>query len=258
MTTVDMVTYLINLDGSDERLNKAHQELVRANINYQRISAVDGRGLDIHNYEHYDSEQAWHEMGRDLIGAEIGCYLSHKKCLNEFLATDAEYALVLEDDLQLTDDIASIIEQSIAELNAQQSNWYLMNIAAQKRKFTKPIKQFNKHTLYHAYYFPMLGLGLLWTRKGAQAFLASAYGQKIFVPVDVAFQSWLCQNGKGLSIYPPLVVASGVASDIDGQKNKELTTKTPSSRTSGRYIPRQKRMWRNRLFALQHLYFGGK
>lgn len=39
--------YLINLDSSVERLNKADTELSKQKINYTRISAVDGRKLEL-------------------------------------------------------------------------------------------------------------------------------------------------------------------------------------------------------------------
>ena len=41
-------------------------------------------------------------------------------------------------------------------------------------------------------------------------------GKTINMPVDIFFQSWLSQNGKGLGIWPPLVKPAGVDSDILG------------------------------------------
>ena len=68
--------YLINLDSSTDRLAQASAELKKHNIEFERISAFDGRKLDVQTYESYNSQQANALMGRDLLGAEIGL---HKK-----------------------------------------------------------------------------------------------------------------------------------------------------------------------------------
>lgn len=238
-----LTTYLINLDKSNIRLQQADEQLRKYHVDYQRISAVDGRGLDVKNYEGYNSALAQKNMGRELLGAEIGCFLSHKKCLEEFLTTDADYLLVLEDDLILCENFKVIIQQTIQVLQ-NRDDWYVINIAAKKRKMTKVITSIAQHELLHAYYFPVLTLGLLWSREGAQKFLQSTFVRQIGSPIDVSLQSWLCENGKGLSFYPPLVTDSAAQSDIDGGKNQQRI---------GCYFPRQKRMWHNRLLAFKHL-----
>jgi glycosyl transferase family 25 len=41
---------------------------------------------------------------------EIGCYLSHRKALLQFLASDYEYGFVVEDEVSFTPDIPQIIQ----------------------------------------------------------------------------------------------------------------------------------------------------
>ena len=50
-------------------------------------------------------------------------------------------------------------------------DWYLINLAAKEEKVAKDITQFDHYSLWHAYYFPIRGLGLIWSRKGAEAFM---------------------------------------------------------------------------------------
>lgn len=238
-------TFLINLDSSVERREKADQQLKAHKIDYQRISAVDGRQLNIFEHPLYDSQQSWKLMGRDLLGAEIGCYLSHIKCLERFLETDADYLIVLEDDLSLDDDFLNTVKQTLTYLEQHNPSWHLINIASKKRKFSKHITTIAEKELSFAYYFPVLTLGLLWSRQGAMAFMNSQYTQSISSPIDVTLQSWLSYSGKGLCIYPPLVIANGADSDIDGANQNRARI--------GRYLPRQKRMWKNRYYALKHL-----
>ena len=245
--------YLINLDSSAERLAQAHTELKKYNITYQRISAVDGRGLNVHDYKKYDSKQAHQLMGRDLLGAEIGCYLSHLRCIEKFLASDADYLIVLEDDLVLNSDLQTISQKILSWLEEKNINWYLMNIAASKRKISKHLYKVDHFNLLKAYYFPVLTLGLIWSRQGAEHFYQD--NQIINAPIDVAIQSWLTKNSKGLSVYPELVVASNVESDITPTQNLTTKIKPIDNPRIGKRLPRQKRMWSNKWIAIKNKLF---
>ena len=43
--------------------------------------------------------------------------------------------------------------------------------------------------------------------------------QEMYAPIDNFLQSWLSQNGRGLSVWKPLVYPGGFISDIDGGGN---------------------------------------
>lgn len=238
--------YLINLDSSTDRLAQASAELKKHGIEFERVSAVDGRQLDVQTYEFYNSQQANALMGRDLLGAEIGCYLSHKRCVGEFLASDYDYVIVVEDDLEIISDLMVTVEKTIQWLEQNQKGWYLVNIGSTKRKLSKQLFQINQHQLLKAYYFPVLTLGLVWSRKGAQVFQSEL--AQINAPIDVALQSWLTDLSKGYSIYPPLVQPNGAESDIDAVKAHPTATR----QRVGKRWPRQKRMWGNKLKALKN------
>ena len=241
--------YLINLDSSVERLQQADAELCKHNIEYERISAVDGRQLDVKTYSNYDSLQANKLMGRDLLGGEIGCYLSHLKCIERFLASDSDYVVVLEDDLEITSNVNEILWASINWLEKNQPHWYLINICSHKRKISRKLSHFDKHDLLKAYYFPVLTLGLVWSRQGAQIFMNEF--SEINVPIDVAIQSWLTNNSCGYSFYPPLMQPNGAESDISQTATKNMNTTVQMRR--GKLLPRQKRMWNNKFEALKNL-----
>lgn len=242
--------YLINLDSSVERLKQADTELKKYNMTYQRISAVDGRELNIHDYKKYDSKQAYQLMGRDLLGAEIGCYLSHLRCIERFLESDADYLIVLEDDLILESDLPTISLQLLAWLEEQNYNWYLMSLAANKRKISKHLFQIEGFNLLKAYYFPVLTLGLIWSRQGARNFYENY--QVISAPIDVALQSWLTKNSKGLSVYPELVAANNLQSDITPTQSLTSKASHVDNPRIGKRLPRQKRMWTNKCIAIKN------
>ena len=240
--------YLINLDSSTERLAQADAELKKHGVEYQRISAVDGRKLDIKEFPLYNSKRSNSYTGRDLIGSEIGCYLSHKKALEIFVNSDADLGLILEDDLHLNEKFKTVLLETVEILKNTTNHWAVVNIAANKRKLSAPMMTIQGHDLLKAYYFPILALGLLWSKQGAKSFLASM--NDIFTPIDVEIQAWACRTGLGLSIYPPIVQPSGADSDIDANT---IAQKKDSLRVD-RFFPKQKRLWQNKLNAMKYLY----
>ncbi|BCX75285.1 MULTISPECIES: glycosyltransferase family 25 protein [Acinetobacter] len=248
-------TYLINLDGSDERLQRATEQLQAVDWSFQRFSAYDGRGQDLASFENYDDVATQQTLGRRLLNSELGCYLSHYGCAEKFLQTDADYLVVLEDDMKITTDFKTSVEQILSYLDQHQDlDWYLINLAAKKKKFAKDIVKIDDFSLWHAYYFPIRGLGLIWSRKGAEAFVAS--GKTMTMPVDIFFQTWLSKNGKGLGVWPALVKPAGLDSDILGTvATQGISRKEKENRDSSYGLKKQKRMWRDRMYAFKHLYF---
>lgn len=251
-----VVTYLINLDGSDERLARAVSQLNAVNWPHERFSAYDGRGKALAEFDDYNDQLAQSILGRSLLNAELGCYLSHVGCVEKFLNSDADYLVVLEDDMQISSDFSEKMNFVLKYLDEQKDlDWYLVNIAAKKKKIAKDVTQLNDFSLWHAYYFPIRGLGLIWSRKGAEEFLKQA--KPMCKPVDIFFQSWLSQNGKGLGVWPALVKPAGLDSDILGTvASQKISRKQKENRSSSYDFKKQKRMWRDKFYALKHLIVG--
>lgn len=250
-----VVTYLINLEGSHERLARATEQLQAVNWSFERFAAYDGRGMALSSFEQYDDAATQQNLGRRLLNSEIGCYLSHYGCAEKFLKSDADYLVVLEDDMSISVDFKKSVDQLIHYLHSHpELDWYLINLAAKKKKFAKDIVQLNDFSLWHAYYFPIRGLGLIWSRQGAEAFVASA--KKITMPVDIFFQRWLSKNGKGLAVWPALVKPAGLDSDILGTTATQgISRKEKENRNSSYAYKKQQRMWQDRIYAIKNLYF---
>ncbi|WP_180001488.1 glycosyltransferase family 25 protein [Acinetobacter sp. YH12255] len=209
-----IITYLINLDSSNDRLESASMLLEAQNIPFERFAAVDGRGKPLSSFENYNDTKAQKVMGRSLLNGELGCYLSHVGCVEKFLKSDADYLVVLEDDMTICEDFKKTLDDMLIYLSKEyQRDWYLINIGAKKKKMYKPVTSIQGHKLIRAYYFPIRTIGLVWSRPGSKAFLEA--GREIYMPIDNFMQSWLSQNGKGLSIWEPLVKPSGFESEID-------------------------------------------
>lgn len=211
-----LVTYVINLDGSDDRLQAISQQLAAYGIDFERISAVDGRRLDLSTVADYDAARTERYMGRSLVGGEIGCYHSHLKVAVRFLESDARYALVLEDDALPLCNPVKLLEKALADLDAIDPNWLLMNIGNNKLKIATPLSDYDiggyRCQLVAAHYFPMTTSAIVWSREGARLFVEQH--RKMFAPVDNYFRHWLTRTGHGYSFTPPPVTTTDAASQI--------------------------------------------
>lgn len=208
--------YVINLDGSDDRLSEISRRLDAFGIGFERVSAVDGRGLDLSTLADYAPARAERYMGRSLVGGEIGCYRSHLKVAEAFLASDARYALVLEDDALPLCDLDELLTKALPDLERADPDWRLINIGNNKLKIATPIHHYQVGThgcdLVAAHYFPMTTSAIVWSRQGARLFVQE-HG-RIFAPVDNYFRYWLTRSGHGYSFWPSPVTTTDAASQI--------------------------------------------
>src|SRR5882672_7262291 len=101
----DVGIYLVNLDRSVDRLRSAAEQLDGVGIDWQRISAIDGRAQGDAS-AHCDKETFARHVGRNVTGGEISVYLSHTKALRAFLESPKLFALVFEDDFSIDDILA--------------------------------------------------------------------------------------------------------------------------------------------------------
>jgi GR25 family glycosyltransferase involved in LPS biosynthesis len=85
--------YVINLDSRKDRLRNSLNQASLLGFPLVRIQAITAENL-------VDSDLQFAAPG------VAATWLSHKKAASEFLKTDSEYALILEDDFQLNHPLA--------------------------------------------------------------------------------------------------------------------------------------------------------
>ncbi|WP_421855117.1 glycosyltransferase family 25 protein [Oricola sp.] len=209
-------TYLINMDRSPDRLDSATEQLCRIGLGFKRIAAVDGARLTDQHLSDYDEGGALHRYGRTLAAGEIGCYLSHVDALKRFLESDAQHALVLEDDMRIDNGFLDLIRQ-LEALLADIAGWHVVNLGNHPKKYSTEIDRFRvgdvEHVLCAAHHFPSLTTGLFWSREGAEAFLRN--GLPATAPVDQFLRDWCIASGRGLAFLDPPVKTTGAESQID-------------------------------------------
>lgn len=104
--------FVLNLDRSKDRWTAAIQEMQRANLDVQRLSAVDGRALSKSQLEGYSNKLAIYLQPRGVLG----CYLSHRKFWQLVVDNDYESAIVFEDDVKLIDNFRVNLQESLLSL----------------------------------------------------------------------------------------------------------------------------------------------
>jgi|JYMV01.1.fsa_nt_gi GR25 family glycosyltransferase involved in LPS biosynthesis len=103
--------YIINLDRSPERLEYVQRQFSIHNINFNRISALDGAKLPKDELSIYKGESK-HSLSHyaSLSNGEIGCGLSQKKAWGIASESNHRATVVLEDDVEISDEFSSIIQ----------------------------------------------------------------------------------------------------------------------------------------------------
>lgn len=206
-------TYLINLDSAQIRLAFMDEQLRKLGMDHERLSAIDG-GLLVPPYPDFDERSYGRLHGRIAHPREIACYLSHIECLKRFLQTDADHALILEDDCQLPADLGEILVSAIAHAE----EWDLLRLSTVNSGIRIPYRRLN--TSSH--------LAVALTReKGAGAYVVNRRCAEVFVeellPMrlawDIAFDLEFQFRLKANFVEPPPV---NQQTDMETQVQIEL------------------------------------
>jgi glycosyl transferase, family 25 len=102
-----MRTYVINLARSGDRRTHITAELTRSGLDYEIVTAVDGRNVDLDDPTVID--QALIAKNAFPAGT-AGCALSHLAVYRKIIADGLDHALILEDDVRLPVDVGRIAQ----------------------------------------------------------------------------------------------------------------------------------------------------
>lgn len=98
---------LINLVRSTDRLRIMSMALAERGVQFKRVVAVDGNTINL------DERGAWCEARSfaghaDWLNGQIGCFLSHELAWRKMLEHGHEVAIILEDDVHVSNDLGSV------------------------------------------------------------------------------------------------------------------------------------------------------
>lgn len=207
--------FVINLDRCPERMEKIGRRLAALSLAYTRIEAVDGATLLPERLAAHDEGECRRQLGRTLVAGEIGCFDSHRLAARAILESGAPVGVVLEDDADLPDDMAKLLD---ALSRIAPDDWDVVNLGRAPKRFAAPHP--GLPGLFRAYYFPVTTTAIAWSAEGAARFLAISDG--FVLPVDRFLQNWCTATGRGLAMRPAPIRPTGASSAIEPESRARL------------------------------------
>ena len=97
---------IISLKDSSDRWTSVLNEFKRLSLTPIKFEAVDGRKANFkipYTTEISNNIRCPKKIYDEMTSGEIACFLSHRKCWEEFIESDFEWALIGEDDIFLSE-----------------------------------------------------------------------------------------------------------------------------------------------------------
>ena len=172
-----MWVFVINLDRDRDRLNRMVSEAHRVGIEFERFVAIDGNRLDIDLRDQFYLGSDPHEKA--FTPGEIGCYASHLRIHRLLEDREGEYALILEDDVRLDDDLIPTIEAAVARAG----DWDIIRLSNSPKSAVLPVAPLgNGRDLVRFWTVPNGTGAYLISRTGAIKF-SEGYARRT-LPID--------------------------------------------------------------------------
>ena len=193
--------YVINLDRSPDRWKEILRVFEGVEVNLIRVSAVDVSLLEHHPGPPEFYERRFRRLiGRDAVPGEIGCYFSHLAALRRFLETDAEFALICEDDIIPDKNLAEVLREACRYAHT----WELLRVMKARQTSLVPYATLGTgHRLCTAITDFIYAAGYAVNRRGAELLLKKLASMTI--PYDMALMSgW--RNIREASLSPGAIV----------------------------------------------------
>jgi len=102
-----MYAYIINLARSADRRTHMIAELKKTGLDYEFITAVDGRDLDLSDTTIVDPSLP---NITNFLAGTAGAALSHLSVCRKIITDGLDEALVLEDDVTLPADLGILVD----------------------------------------------------------------------------------------------------------------------------------------------------
>ncbi|KKB47564.1 MULTISPECIES: glycosyltransferase family 25 protein [Parabacteroides] len=219
-------TYVINLPKDTERRIYITKEISKiAYLDIEFVDAVDGRELGKEKLsENFDFKKSKNYQSYDLLLGEVGCTLSHLECYKKLLASDQEFALIVEDDIGFKwnepyDDILKISARYIRS----KKPLVLLNFAFFDY-MGKGISVKDNYKIYKTY--KAASATIYFINRQAANMIVSA-GPPFWVADD-----WSLFRRKGIRIdalYPSFVYHNDNSCSSIGSERKKRTLRFPRS-----------------------------
>ncbi|EEZ33492.1 lipooligosaccharide biosynthesis protein lic2B [Brucella sp. NF 2653] len=216
--------YLINLDRSSDRLEHMTSQFAKLGADFVKIPAVDGREMPPEALKAVTAtERPW---AAPLTPTEIGCFLSHRRCLEAIARNDDPYAVVVEDDVIFADDAGKLLLHS--EWVPHDADIVKIETQGKKVLIGKPIAcASTRYSVARLYSVHILAAGYIVSRDAARRIVAEM--EKVSAPIDHFLFNAPYGVFNQLSVYqctPALCKQAGLTSTLQSERS-QLYQKPP-------------------------------
>ena len=205
------------MDSSVDRLEQITKQCSKFHIEFERVSAIRGDSLSAEQKSKiYDSSANQKKYSKLLNDGEIGCYLSHVACWNKIITDELDYALILEDDAILSNDLTAFI----GHISHLSPNWDYIKLS-HGRKTKHILEQLilaDNLSINSCLKLPSTTTGQFVSLVGAQKLVDSAY--PISRPIDMDIQYWFEKKLRCFVVRPFPVKDACLGSEINKMSNR--------------------------------------
>lgn len=216
--------FFINLARDQVRASAMTQAFVTCKYQPERFDAVDWRALPTQEQQHfYHPELNKKGYFRGLTAGECGCYASHLKICRLLLDSDANWALILEDDVEPDPSFDAVMDA----IDALPAHWDMIKLIGRtKEKVANQFALSSTHQFVQYSRIPILASAYIVSRSGAQKMLN---GRQPFArPIDVDMRWWWENDLRvfGVLPYPVRLASTSDVSTIGDRKGpRDLWTR---------------------------------
>ena len=185
-----LTCFVVNLATATQRREAMQALLAQHQIIASWLDAVDGRLIpEAELAQHFDAERAELEYG-PMVRSEIGTSLSHINIYRQMVEQQIQYAVVLEDDVELASDFCRVLSQLPNALSWAEPA--MVQLTYVERAYTKSGQKLGEHRLMRPHGGVWLTSGYFITLAAAQNLLNALY------PVWTVADHWRNFEAKGL------------------------------------------------------------
>jgi glycosyl transferase family 25 len=207
----DLAVFLINLPRSIRRRQIMEMRLADIGLPYTLFPGVDGKAEWDRLEPTVDAAAFSRNIGRAVMPGEVGCYHAHLSVWQAFLATGAEVALVLEDDVVFHPEFPAALDQALQA----RAHWDYLQLNRIRAKLPVSQARVGQWRL-NAYLGPATGTGAYLITRDLATRLLPAF-LPIQRPIDHELDRMFVHRFRHLGMEPfPSHVDDGGESTITG------------------------------------------
>lgn len=216
---------IINLDREHGRWAHISSEAMRVGLRFERVSAVTGLEVPDHLRAKFFESNARMPASL-LLPGEVGCYASHLLAYERIVASGLDWALVLEDDVRLSDDFVQTVRETVARLP---ESWDIVRLSSRPKRAVMNLSQLTsgRHLVRYSKLPKQAGAQLV-SASGARKLLAEGLRVR---PIDADLRYGYILGLDTFGIFPPpaehgglfqssIKIAKGSRKDIRGGRWK--------------------------------------